>query len=193
MIFSDFLSRQKCDDCNPHEIIPISFNMQGILQARYYNLGEENLGKYLVQTRSQAKSSGIKLPEVHGIGKELDLNKLPEKQVIKTIVAAEVIGSSQIKPRLGQGRAGLRCKIKTPMPPPINKSIVKLMEKPIERLKVISKVPAPESSRIHDKIVPIPDYTIPHTRSKHDSSYGMVKRKTIQDVSRENPIYPDPP
>ena len=27
MILSDFLSRQKHDDSNPHEIIPISFNM----------------------------------------------------------------------------------------------------------------------------------------------------------------------
>ena len=30
MILSDFLSRQKHDDSNPHEIIPISFNMDGI-------------------------------------------------------------------------------------------------------------------------------------------------------------------
>ena len=33
-----------------------------------------NIGNYLVQTRSQAKSSGIKLPEIHGIGKNLDPN-----------------------------------------------------------------------------------------------------------------------
>ena len=72
MVLSDFLSRQKHDDSNPHEIIPISFNMQCILQTRYYNLGAENSVKYLVQTQSQAKSSGIKLPEVHGIGKGLD-------------------------------------------------------------------------------------------------------------------------
>ena len=50
MILSDFLSRQKHDDSNPHEIIPTSFNMQSILQTRYYNLGEGNLVKYLVQT-----------------------------------------------------------------------------------------------------------------------------------------------
>ena len=43
MILIYFLSRQKHDDSNPHEIIHISFNMQGILQTRYYNLGEENL------------------------------------------------------------------------------------------------------------------------------------------------------
>ena len=49
MILSDFLSRQKHDDSNPHEIIPISFNMQSILQTRYYNLGKRNSDKYLVQ------------------------------------------------------------------------------------------------------------------------------------------------
>ena len=59
MILGDFLSRQKHDDSNPHEIIPISFNMQSILQTRYYNLGKGNPVKYLVQTQSQAKSNGI--------------------------------------------------------------------------------------------------------------------------------------
>ena len=31
MILSDLLSRQKHDNSNQHEIIPISFNIQGIL------------------------------------------------------------------------------------------------------------------------------------------------------------------
>ena len=77
------------------------------------------------------------------------------------------------------------------MPPPINKPIVKLMEKPIEQPKVVLKVPILENSRIHDKIVPIPDYPIPQTRSGDDSSSRMVKKKTMQGVSREIPIYPD--
>ena len=33
-----------------------------------------------MQTRSQARSSDIKLPEVHGVGKNLDPNIKPEKQ-----------------------------------------------------------------------------------------------------------------
>ena len=36
--------------------------------------------KYLIQTRSQATSSGTKLPEVHGMRKNLDPNLKPEKQ-----------------------------------------------------------------------------------------------------------------
>ena len=90
--------------------------MQGILHLRYYNLDEGRLGKYIVQTRSQAKCSGIKLPEVHGVGKKLDPNILAEKQIIKPIATSEEKGTSQIKPRLGQGREGLKCKIKTAVP-----------------------------------------------------------------------------
>ena len=67
MILSNFLFRQKEDDSNPHEIIPFSFNMQNILQSRYCNIGEREEGKYLVQTRSQAKSSGTTLPDGCGI------------------------------------------------------------------------------------------------------------------------------
>ena len=50
MILSNFLSRQKHDNNNAYEIILISFNMQGLLQARYYNISEECSGKYLIQT-----------------------------------------------------------------------------------------------------------------------------------------------
>ena len=64
------------------------------------------------------------------------------------------------------------------MPPPVNKPNVKLMEKPIEQPKIILKVPIPESSRIHNKITPTPDYTFPQTRSEADSSFRMIKRKT---------------
>ena len=38
MVLSDFLSRQNHDN-NPHEIIPISFNMHQVLCKNYYNIG----------------------------------------------------------------------------------------------------------------------------------------------------------
>ena len=94
-------------------------------------MGEGNLGKYLIQRRSQVKSSGTKLPEVHDIGKGLDLNIQPEKQIIKPKVVSKGKATSQIKPRL-QGRVDVRHEIKTPVPPLIYKPIVKLAEKPIE-------------------------------------------------------------
>ena len=50
MILSDFLSRPKHNDSNLHIIIPISFNMQGLLYTRYYSIGKGNSGKYVVQT-----------------------------------------------------------------------------------------------------------------------------------------------
>ena len=83
MILSDFLSRQEIDKSNPHEIIPISFDMKTILNDKYYKVEEEK-GKYLVQTRSQTKESGIKVPEVHGIKKGLDPNLRPEWLVRKS-------------------------------------------------------------------------------------------------------------
>ena len=90
--------------------------------------------KYLVQTRLQASSSGIKLPEVHGISKGLDPKIQSERQVIKPIMVTKTKEVSQIKPRLGQGRAELRCKIKTPIPTSINKPIAQTMEKTTKSL-----------------------------------------------------------
>ena len=36
MVLSDFLSRQKTDNGNPHEIIPISFTLKGLLGNHFY-------------------------------------------------------------------------------------------------------------------------------------------------------------
>ena len=83
MILSDFLSRQEIDKSDPHEIIPISFDMKTILNEKYYKVEEEK-GKYLVQTQSQTKDRGIKVPEVHGSKKGIDPNLRPEWLVRKS-------------------------------------------------------------------------------------------------------------
>ena len=98
--------------------------------------------------------------------------------------------SDKTKVRSRQNR--IKMYNKNPVPTLINKPIVKLMGKPIKQPMVILKVPIPEISRINDKTVPIPDYTILQMRSGDDSSSRMVKRKIIQYISREIPIYPDP-
>ena len=36
MVLSDFLSRQKTDDSNPHEIIPISFTLRNLSHEHFY-------------------------------------------------------------------------------------------------------------------------------------------------------------
>ena len=98
MVLSDFLSRQQVDDSYLHEIIPISFNIRETLKQKYYKVEED---KFLVQTRSQTKSSGIKLPTVHGATKTLVPYEIPEKQP-----------SGISRPRIGQGRAGVKKKSK---------------------------------------------------------------------------------
>ena len=107
MTLSDFLSQQKNDDSNAYKIIPISFNMCQVLDDIHYN------EKYLIQTRSQAKSSGIKLLEVHSVGKNIDPNLKPEKQ------HAITKEGNMKRLHIGQGRAGSRRK----RPVPINQSI----------------------------------------------------------------------
>ena len=60
--------------------------------------------RFLIQTCSQAKMSGTKLPKVHGVGKELNQNLRPEKQ------HAMSKKSTTEKLHIGQGRTGLRRK-----------------------------------------------------------------------------------
>ena len=93
------------------EIIPISFNMKSVLQDKYYNIDKDG-EKYMVQTRSQMKASGVQLPEVHGSRKRLDPHKIPEKQP-QPIIGLDV----ERKPRLGQGRVGVRRKAPPPLHP----------------------------------------------------------------------------
>ena len=81
-IWVNFLLRQITDNGNPHEIIHTSFDIQAILKDRYYNVGSDN--KYLIQMHSQAKVSGVKLPEVHGVDKGVNPNIKPERQVLKS-------------------------------------------------------------------------------------------------------------
>ena len=57
--------------------------MKAILNEKYYKIEEEN-SKYLVQTRSQTKDRGIKVPEVHGSKKGIDPNLRPEWLVRKS-------------------------------------------------------------------------------------------------------------
>ena len=59
--------------------IPISFHAY---QAIFYRIetNQPKNDRYLVQTRSQVKSSGIKLPEIHGANKGLDPHVQPGKQ-----------------------------------------------------------------------------------------------------------------
>ena len=84
--------------------------MHRILENNLENFSND---KYLVQTCSQAKSSGIKLLEVHGIEKSLNPNLRPEKQ--HTFPNKGNLERLHI----GQGRA----RSKRKKPDPINQAI----------------------------------------------------------------------
>ena len=70
-----FFSQQNNDTSNPSEIIPISFNTYSILEDNgNIDICKDDDEKYLIQTCSQAKTSGTKLPEVPRVRKELNPN-----------------------------------------------------------------------------------------------------------------------
>ena len=145
MVFSDFLSKQKPNESSPHEIIPISFSLQKVLHKSYHRLGDltrtidSGIDKYMVQTRSPAKSSGIKMPEVHRAKKDLILHVKPERSVVvpsahpipptcnlrpvhHTPHTEQRLPINTVppvpKPKIGQGRAGIRRKPEVTPPTP---------------------------------------------------------------------------
>ena len=80
-------------------MIPLSFDMKIILKDKYYNV--EDKSRYLVQTCSQVKDKGIKLPEVHSVDKGVDPDLKPEWIVRKAQKLPE-------KSRLEQDREVLK-------------------------------------------------------------------------------------
>ena len=95
------------------------------------------MDKYMVQTRAQAKSSSTKLPEVQGAQKDLIPHIKPEKSVPSVHPTPHTCHLRPIchiphtdqrrptnalppvpKPRIGQGRAGIRRKPKVALPIP---------------------------------------------------------------------------
>ena len=111
-----------------------------------------------MQTRSQAKSSGVKMPEVHGADNSLILHVKPECQKISdssnhmsnppACLTRPTHQSQSIdqrptrnivpplpKSRIGQGRAGIRRKPKITLPIP----------KPIQTSALFTPIPAPRA------------------------------------------------
>ena len=164
MVLSNFLSRQKMDDSNPHELIPISFSIKSQVSDHFYHIDNEiNLprnDKYLVKTRSQVRSSGIRLPEIHGANKGLDPHVQPGKQkpLPIQIVNKGMPTHPILKPRIGQGRAGQRRKVNTLQPIPLPSQ---LPTQPITKHVQKAGVPLPEptnqlQSHVQPQILPRP-------------------------------------
>ena len=144
MVLSDFLSRQENDNSNPCEIIPISFTVKSLPCEHFYQFNnmtrssETEMNKYLIQTRSQAKSNGIKVLEIHGVNKGINPHVKPGRQRPLPMPPTHSILPTNLtppadkglptdlipKPRIGQGRAGLRRKIRTNQPIPLPKQML---------------------------------------------------------------------
>ena len=107
----------------------------------------------MIQTRSQTKASDVQLPEVHGTRQGLDPHKIPEKQpqpVVKPAI--------EKKSRLGQGRAGIKRKVK--LAPPSQKKEVSIGPHFPRPKPIIS---SDEAVSAVDPIVPIPLSKIPRS------------------------------
>ena len=81
----------------------------------------------MVQTRSQAKTSTVNLPEVNGADKDLYSHIRPERQTVKPTVIQPELRTPTYKPTVGQGRTGLRRKVQM-VTPPQPKQVIPLKE-----------------------------------------------------------------
>ena len=143
--------------------------MYQVLENKFYD------DKYLIQMRSQAKSSSIKLPEVHGIRKNLDLNLKPERQ--HTLPKQ---GSIE-RPCVGQGRAGSKRK----KPDPINHACNQA-SKLSQKIPGKTEIETRKKNHVHTKDV---------MHSINNANDKMATNNTlIPDVAiHSGPIYRPPP
>ena len=210
MFLIDFPSRQKTDDSNPHEIIPISFTLKSLAHNHFYQfnsmneISETETNKYLIQTRSQAKSSGIKVPEIHGAnkginphikpGRQRPLPALPMHSIPPTTVAQPVdkgLPTHPIpKPRIGQGRAGLKRKMRTnqPIPSP-TQMLAETIQTPTQK-EVLS---LPENTvQSQENVQPQHHVPIPLTQHQPVGPTYIMQPIGPKIQHRPSPPYQDP-
>ena len=182
-VLSDFLSRQDPGDEDTKEIIPILFNMKTVLQDKYCNNNnDKKVDRYMVQTRLQTKASGVELPEVHGSSKRLDPHRIPERQ-IPPIARLEI----DKKPRIGQGRAGMRRKapplLDTRQGTSVSKPIVISDEVESKKLKLTDDFPRKE--------ILLP-YLLPQTRPPPKPPDNILKKQELEsskiDIEENSPF-----
>ena len=99
----------------------------------------------------------------------MDPNIQPEKQSIRSLKGNRI---SQEKPRVGQGRVGMRRRNS-----PINQNIAAEISKKI-----------PEASKIEKEVINHPDFTTQGQSINNSNTKGNNRRPIIKDI----PFYPDP-
>ena len=70
MILADYLSRYHSEDKDLADLIPVSFCIL------------RDIDTFCIGTRASLKAKGEKIPEVHGVDKELDPHRQPEQQCL---------------------------------------------------------------------------------------------------------------
>ena len=167
MMLSDFLSRQMHNTSDPHEIIPISFDMYKALHEIYYR--DDPIDRYLVQTWSQTKAAGVKLPEVHGTRKTISIHSPIEKQ--KPQVQERQVDNNG--PKLGRGRAGMQCK----QMQPVADTSISINKSP--------NIPTTQEVTIDSTKYPEPNQLITHRTE-------TSTMRQVWDKNREYPCQPNP-
>ena len=158
------------------------------------------LVKYLIQTRSQTKSGGIKVPEMHGVNKGLDQHiKLGRQKPLPTLPTHSIPPTSLMqpvdkrppthpipKPMIGQGRAGLKRKIKTNQPVPLPKqTIVQPIQTPAPKEALSLSEPVVQSQ---EKVQP--QHLIPTSLPQHQL---VDPKHIIQPMGPKIQNRPSPP
>ena len=99
--------------------------MQEVPHATYQNVHKNELEKYFAPTRSQTKTSGTVLLEVHGLDKGVNPSLRQKKQLLRPLsstvqshVPMETKIQIHVKPIVGQGRTDIKRRTlqKFPMP-----------------------------------------------------------------------------
>ena len=83
MVLHNFLSIMEGDESDPHEIIPISFNIQSTLARQYYTIASHIAETHKVKTGLATKAAGVHMPIVHRVDKVVNPNLKPEVRVKK--------------------------------------------------------------------------------------------------------------
>ena len=135
----------------------------------------------MIQTRSQMKGSGVQLPEVYGSRKGLDPHKIPKKQP-QPIIRLSI----EKKPRLGQGGAGMRRKVK--VLPSQNTGPGSSVSKPItingEAVSAVDPIlPKPISEIPRSEV--LPPYLHPQNRPPPKPPDQLINKQDIGDTKMD--------
>ena len=125
MVLSDFLSRQLGDKGDPHQIIPISFNMKEMLKENYQNNAE---AIFMVQTRSQSKKAPVVKKSANSSNTRNSSNT--EVQEIKSIIIDDTQTAPDLQKIDSQNEANIKIPTKCPQ---INQNYAQLVMRPPPR------------------------------------------------------------